>query len=131
MFDTSITDFNLEINGGPSCQLRLLAIGGGGHGDANGGGSGFIEYHNLEISKTHSPYTVTISIDIMTSSVITINGTNGFSSLVINALPGQNATETKGGDGYSGGIKLHTFSRQLLTRNFSHFLYYTLMVFGG
>ena len=118
MLNTSTTGFNLEINGGSSCQLRLLAIGGGGHGNANGGGSGFIQYHNLEISRTHSPYTVTISIDITTSSVITINGTNGFPSVVITALPGQNATETKGGDGYSGGIKLHIFSRKLLTCNF-------------
>ena len=86
-----------------------MAVGRGGHGNACGGGSGFIQYRTLEISTAHSPYTVMISID-RTSSLVNITGTNGFPSVVITALPGQDATETKGGDGYSGGKKIaHIF----------------------
>ena len=32
-------DIKLAINGGSGCQLRLLAVGRGGHGNASGGGS--------------------------------------------------------------------------------------------
>ena len=109
MFTTRTTGNILVINGGSGCQLRMLAVGWGGHGNGCGGGSGLIGYGNISISKAHSPYTVMISID-RNSSLININGTNGFSSVVITALPGQDATETKGGDGYSGGKKIaHIF----------------------
>ena len=105
------TDNHLTINGASGCQLRLLAVGGGGHGNVCGGGSGFIRYRTLEISQAHSPYTVKISIN-RTSSSVDIYGTNGFSPVVITASPGQDATETRGGEGYSGGKKyVHIFKR--------------------
>merc|ERR1719295_989452 len=88
MFNTTVGgDIKLAINGGSGCQLRMLAVGWGGHGNGCGGGSGLIGYGNISISKAHSPYTVMISID-RNSSLININGTNGFSSVVITALPG-------------------------------------------
>ena len=34
-----------------SCQLRVLAIGGGGYSYCPGGGSGFIQYQTLELSQ--------------------------------------------------------------------------------
>ena len=110
MFNTKITDLQLTINGASGCQLRLLAVGGGGHGNVCGGGSGFIQYRTLEISQAHSPYTVKISIN-RTSSSVDIYGTNGFSPVVITALQGQDATETRGGEGYSGGKKyVHNYN---------------------
>ena len=99
--NTSMAGYNLTINGGTGCQMRLLAVGGGGHGDANGGGSGFIQYHTIRLPAYYSPYTVSVSI--AWTSNVTIYEANGFPIIVITALQGQDATQIKGGDGYSGG----------------------------
>ena len=105
------TNLQLTINGASGCQLRLLAVGEGGHGNTCGGGSGFIQYRTLEISQAYSPYTVYIYKN-RTSSSVDIYGKNGFSPVIITALPGQDATETRGGEGYSGGKKyVHIFKR--------------------
>ena len=101
--NTNFDPYNLVIYGGLGCQLRLLAMGMGGHGNASGGGSGFIRYHTIpELSNAHSPYTVSILTVNMNISV-NIYGTGGFEPVVIAALPGQDAIQSKGGNGYSGG----------------------------
>ena len=106
--NSSITSYNLTIYGGTDCQLRLLAVGGGGSGNACGGGSGYIQYHEIpELSLAYSPYTVAVTVrgsksNNRTSSV-EIHGSSNFSTVIINALPGQDGTRSKGGDGYSGG----------------------------
>ena len=111
MLNMKNTDLQLTINGASGCQLRLLAVGEGGHGNTCGGGSGFIQYRTLEISQAYSPYTVYIYKN-RTSSSVDIYGKNGFSPVIITALPGQDATETRGGEGYSGGKKyVHIFKR--------------------
>ena len=97
--NTSLAGYNLTINGGTGCQLRLLAVGGGGHGDGCGGGSGFIRY--LELSMSYSPYIVSIYI-AWTSNVI-IYDPRGSPTIAITALQGQDGTQIKGGDGFSGG----------------------------
>ena len=74
-------------------------MGGGGHGDGCGGGSGFISYLHLSIS--YSPYIVSISITW--TSKVTIYDPSGFPTVAIAALQGQDGTQIKGGDGYSGG----------------------------
>ena len=102
MFNERNTVFKLTINGGSGCQLRLLVVGEGGHGNACGGGSGFIQYYTSEMpSNASSPYNVEISFN--KTSIVIVKGTNGLTPVVITALPGQDATETKGGNGYSGG----------------------------
>ena len=99
--NASLAGYNLTINGGIGCQLRLLAVGGGGRGDACGGGSGFIQYHTIQMPTYYSPYT--LSVSIAWTSNVTIYEANGFPIVVITALQGQDATQIKGGDGYSGG----------------------------
>ena len=97
--NASLAGYNLTINGGTGCQLRLLAVGGGGHGDGCGGGSGFIRY--LQLSISNYPYTVSISI--AWTSNVTIYGPSLFPTASIVALQGQDGTQKKGGDGFSGG----------------------------
>ena len=97
--NASLAGYNLTINGGTGCQLRLLAVGGGGHGDTCGGGSGFIRY--LELSMPYSPYTVSISI--AWTSTVTVYDPIFSPIVVIAALQGQDGTQIKGGDGFSGG----------------------------
>ena len=99
--NTSMAGYNLTINGGTGCQMRLLAVGGGGRGDANGGGSGFIQYHTIRLPTYYSPYIVSIYI-AWTSNVI-IYDPRGSPTIAITALQGQDGTQIKGGDGFSGG----------------------------
>ena len=104
MLNTTLDDYKLNVHGGSGCQLRLLVVGRGGHGNVCGGGSGFIQYHTIpELSKTYSPYTVSVSINRTSSVTIVSSNLSGFEPVVITALAGQDASTTKGGDGYSGG----------------------------
>ena len=81
------------------CQLRILAVGGGGIGgqwrDGGwGGGSGYIQYRKLTLT-AESVINLRVGKGSQ-SSVVTINGQT------IEAAPGKSSL-AKGGDGYSGG----------------------------
>ena len=97
MFTETGVDINITVSSSSFCQLRFLAVGGGGHytGLGAGAGSGYIQYQ----SKTLSSGTV-ISLtvgDEEQPSVVRINGET------IEAEPGHYPTSNDGADGYSGG----------------------------
>ena len=79
-----------------SCQLRVLAIGGGGRSYGPGGGSGYIQYQTLELSQGLT----TVSTKVETFGYDTVVNING--ETVITAKHGGSG-EDQGGDGYSGG----------------------------
>ena len=76
------------------CQLRVLAIGGGGRGALGGGGSGYIQ----SFSETFTAETfISLTVgDPRQSSSVTVNGQT------VTAAPGYDGGYN-GGDGYSGG----------------------------
>ena len=68
------------------CQLRILAVGGGGIGDnhhdkGGGGGSGFLQYYTLETT-SHISLNLTVGNDEEASVVSISNGVE------IDAAPG-------------------------------------------
>ena len=79
------------------CQLRVLAIGGGGEGNSGGGGSGYIQFHS-ETFTAETFISLTVG-DKSQSSSVTVNDQN------VTAAPGidYDGTSGKGADGYSGG----------------------------
>ena len=79
------------------CQLRVLAIGGGGEGYTGGGGSGYIQFHS-ETLTAETFISLTVG-DKSQSSSVTVNDQN------VTAAPGidYDGTSGKGADGYSGG----------------------------
>jgi len=76
------------------CQLRVLAVGGGGNGALGGGGSGYVQYFTQTLTSTPSKIKLTVG-DKGEASNVTIDGT------MISALPGGNGGD--GGNGHSGG----------------------------
>ena len=97
MFTETGTEFELTTKGVSisTCQLRILAVGGGGRGDFEGGGSGYIQYVTQIL--TSSPIYIKLIVgDKRKESHVTIAGNT------IRALPGKDETEY-GGDGFSGG----------------------------
>ena len=91
-------EFNSSLTVFTSCKLRVMTVGGGGHGGSfGGGGSGYIQY--LSQNLTHVPPTTLIKLavgDKGEASNVTINGNK------VMALPGEDGFGI-GGDGYSGG----------------------------
>ena len=94
-------EFNSSLTVFTSCKLRVMAVGGGGHGGSfGGGGSGYIQY--LSQNLTHVPPTTLIKLavgDKGEASNVTINGNK------VMALPGEDGVAS-GGGGYSGGVLL-------------------------
>ena len=77
-----------------SCELNILAVGGGGRGLYQGGGSGYLQYQKKKID----PFSGITSLNAKAgsyaeASTVTYNG----SIVLVQANPGQEA------DGYSGG----------------------------
>ena len=79
------------------CQLRILAIGGGGEAFAGGGGSGYIQFHS-ETFTAETFISLTVG-DKSQSSSVTVNGQT------VTAAPGNDCVSGsyQGADGYSGG----------------------------
>ena len=79
------------------CQLRVLAIGGGGEGNSGGGGSGYIQFHS-ETFTADTFISLTVG-DPSQSSSFTVNGQ------AVTAAPGYDyvSNSYQGADGYSGG----------------------------
>ena len=75
------------------CELRVLAVGGGGYGGDGGGGSGYIQYHTQTLSDSQTLITLFVG-DHGEASTININP-----GRILVAPAGQ----PDGGDGYSGG----------------------------
>ena len=78
------------------CQLRVLAIGGGGIGAYGGGGSGYIQFYSETL--TADTFISLRMGDPYQSSSVTINGHS------VTAAPGHDSNVGGvGADGYSGG----------------------------
>ena len=64
LFRTPLKGIDVELNTIESmanCQLRVLAIGGGGYGWLGGGGSGYIQYfHQTLDSKSSTSIRLTV-----------------------------------------------------------------------
>ena len=80
-----------------SCQLTILAVGGGGEGDYQGSGSGFLQYQKTRLSSGITSVNAIAGSHAQPSSV-SFNGT----SIVANPGQGGNNNDD-GGAGYSGG----------------------------
>ena len=95
--NTSETQY-ITVNGVASCELRFLAVGGGGKYTATGGGagSGYLQYRTINVN----PGTV-ISLDVgdqaEPSTVAIVNGDT------FTAQPGEDNQFPNGGAGYCGG----------------------------
>ena len=82
---------------GEGCHLTVLLVGGGGRGgDRGGGGSGYLEYHSLQVS-AGTKMTTNVGSGGQSSS-LTISGKD-----TITAQPGEDSQGWNGGNGYSGG----------------------------
>ena len=58
-------EYDLTVRGGEDCNLRILAVGGGGSGGCNGpagGGSGYIQYLTIPITDTHINVNVKLGV---------------------------------------------------------------------
>ena len=91
------------VQGSGRCKLRMLAIGGGGHGNGHcGGGSGYLQYKTMSLEDI-------VIIDAM------VGAGNQASTAMFNLDPNTTVTaesgyealygdhHNDGGDGYSGG----------------------------
>ena len=79
LFDKTGIQHNVTIQGGKGCQLRVLAVGGGGYAKSrygcSGGGSGFTHFANIDMSVATSPYNIEVEVgDKGQGSSISING---------------------------------------------------------
>ena len=80
-----------------TCQLRILAVGGGGQsGWYEGSGSGYIKYSTQTLSSTPTSIKLIVGGEGKETEV-TIAGNT------IRALPGEKNRNGYGGDGFSGG----------------------------
>ena len=92
---------NINVTARPflssGCQLRVLAIGGGGEGNSGGGESGYIQFHS-ETFTADTFISLTVG-DPSQSSSFTVNGQ------AVTAAPGYDyvSNSYQGADGYSGG----------------------------
>ena len=82
-----------------SCELTILAVGGGGMGAHYGGGSGFLQYQKIRVSNGITSLSVVAGASAQPSSV-----TFTYSGISIVANPGLRGDGIYGGGmGYSGG----------------------------
>ena len=99
--DTS-TQHSLQLMGDGQCEVRMLAVGGGGYGTSyggGGGGSGFIAYY-ADVLPGFTELTVTVGDSdefLSDSSKVLANG-----EVILEAGPGRSGGYG-GGDGFSGG----------------------------
>merc|ERR1719378_623099 len=104
IFTENGTEFQLTTKGLSisRCQLRILAVGGGGLGKAGGGGSGYIQYFTRALTSSPTLIKLTVGGERQESNV-TIAGST------IRASPGEDGwfvnvpDNMGGGDGYCGG----------------------------
>ena len=100
--DTSVTH-NITVHGTGSCQLRFLAVGGGGRGYYSGGGSGYIRYGSTTIESGSEGAVIIADVgDHKEASTISINGGMYKAESGKDRKGGDNESN-QGGDGYSGG----------------------------
>ena len=91
-------EVDLAVIAAGSCELTVLAVGGGGRGYGSGGGSGYLQYQKKRIDQ----FSGITSINAKAggpdnpSSVTYNNGT------IVLANPGQGGNLGGGGKGYSG-----------------------------
>ena len=78
------------------CELRILAVGGGGYGSWGGGGSGFIRYFTKTLTSSPELIKMTVGEKEKASKVIITGKT-------IWAYKGDHGRDDVGGDGYCGG----------------------------
>merc|ERR1712110_346076 len=98
-----VTEEEVEVLVNPfgSCEITILAVGGGGRGNYQGGGSGYLQY----LKKNIFPSSGITSLNAKAGSAaeassVTYNG----SIVLVQANPGQGGdSDNSGGDGYSGG----------------------------
>jgi len=101
MFNNTNLDHKLMIFGSDSCNLRVLAIGGGGSGRddfGGGGGSGYLNDFQVLIppGTYYKEFQVNVG-DANEPSLIIIN------HKAYRGEPGMDGAKEYGGDGYSGG----------------------------
>ena len=84
-----------------SCDLTILAVGGGGEGNGQGGGSGHLQYQKKKIDPSSGITSLKAKAGgAAEASSVTYNG----SIVLVQANPGQSGDpDNDGGDGYSGG----------------------------
>ena len=88
----------VQVVGGDQCQLRVLAVGGGGPGHPHGGGgSGYLSYYSQPLSSTVLELTITVGGHNQPSTVL------AGGQLIAHSEPGGYGTNRGGGWGYSGG----------------------------
>lgn len=83
---------NVSMLGSSSCQLTLLAVGGGGEGDNTGGGSGYLKYQ-------------TVTLELGVNTITARLGAGRQASTV--SINGDPLTAEKGKSGYSSGSGSH------------------------
>jgi len=98
----SITFFTSGGSHFAECQLRVLAVGGGGHGNhriySGGGGSGYIQYYTQTIPASQTQISVIVGDH---DKALTVNIDGG--DTLVAAAGHHNPGDYLGGDGYSGG----------------------------
>ena len=86
----------ITVLGSESCQLKVLAVGGGGDGLLKGGGSGYLQYWTVALDQVVNTISARVGARNQ-ASTININGVTN-----LTAMNGQDGGNS-GGDGYSGG----------------------------
>ena len=97
MLTNTSQDHKIFAFGSESCQLRILAVGGGGRGEHGGGGSGYF-----------SSLSVPVPLGFMKEILVNVGDAGEASTVKINhelcrAEAGNDADDLDGGAGYSGG----------------------------
>ena len=92
------TTRTLQVLGGSQCQLRVLAVGGGGPGHPHGGGgSGYLTYYSHHLTAAITELTATVGGDNQPSSVVAAG------QVIAHSQQGGYGDNYGGGFGYSGG----------------------------
>merc|ERR1712179_85047 len=107
MFTEPGVDITFSTSGGSyftdtECQIRVLAVGGGGLGYHGGGGSGYIQYNTRTIS---GPALISVMVGDHGEASTFFMGNTGWR---LRAEHGQDGGNNWGGDGYSGGAGFGT-----------------------
>jgi len=103
LFNDSSADYNVQLLGDDKCEMRILAIGGGGVGDTYGGLGGGSGY--LAAEKRSMAGVVNMKVKVgasegysSSSSTVELNG-----EVIVTAKGGGDGSFGYAGDGYSGG----------------------------